>query len=130
MISIDTNVLVRVLVNDSGEKEQIKAARKVVSDAQGVFVSQIVQVETVWVLNRGYKVKKQTLIALLQHLSENIAYHLEKEDVFLQAVEMYCEGDADFSDYLILADAGSRGFSVVTFDKHFAKAKDTILVEN
>jgi predicted nucleic-acid-binding protein len=129
MISIDTNVLVRVLVNDAEETEQVNAARNAVSNAQEVFISQIVQVETIWVLSKGYKLKKQDLIALLKHLSENAAYHLEKEESFLQAITMYKDGRADFSDYLILADARERSLKVVTFDKRFARTKDTILVE-
>ena len=129
MISIDTNVLVRVLVNDAEETEQVNAARHAVSNAQEVFISQIVQVETIWVLSKGYKLKKQELIALLKHLSENATYHLEKEESFLQAIAMYKEGRADFSDYLILADARERSLKVVTFDKRFARTKDTILVE-
>jgi len=129
MISIDTNVLVRVLVDDAGEMEQVNAARRAVSNAQEVFISQIVQVETIWVLSRGYKLKKQDLIALQKHLSENAAYHLEKEESFLQAMAMYKDGRADFSDYLILADARERSLKVVTFDKHFARTKNTILVE-
>jgi predicted nucleic-acid-binding protein len=128
MISVDTNVLVRVLVNDPDEIAQVKIARQAVRNAQEVFISQIVQVETVWVLNRGYRLEKSDLIALLNHLFENIAYHLEKEEIFKYAVEMYTVGNADFSDYLILADAQRRSLEVVTFDKRLAKAKGAVLV--
>lgn len=130
MISIDTNVLVRVLVNDADEMEQVNAARQAVSNAQEVYISQIVQVETIWVLSMGYKLKKHDLVALLKHLSDNSAYHLEKEDNFMQAIKMFKKGGADFSDYLILADAIERSLKVVTFDKRFARAeRDTILVK-
>jgi len=130
MISIDTNVLIRVLVNDPEEIEQVNAARSVVSKARKVFISQIVQVETVWVLGRGYKLKKSDLIDLLRHLSENVAYCLEKEKNYLQAITMYKEGNADFSDYLILADARERSVDVVTFDKRFSQTEGTVLVES
>lgn len=129
MISIDTNVLVRVLVNDAEEAGQVIVARHAVSSAKEIFISQIVQLETIWVLSKGYKLKKHDLITLLLHLSENSAYHIEKEDNFLQAIKMYKDGAADFSDYLILAGARERALKVITFDKHLAKTVDTILVE-
>ncbi len=129
MISVDTNVLLRVLVDDPGETAQVKTARHVVRNAREVFVSQIVQVETVWVLNRGYRIEKSDLISLLNHLFENIAYHLEKKEIFKHAVDMYTTGRADFSDYLILADAQQRSLEVVTFDKHLAKAKGAVLAQ-
>jgi len=130
MISIDTNVLVRVLVNDIAEAEQMRAARRTVSVAGEVFISQIVQVETMWVLSSGYKLKKDVLLTLLQHLYENIAYHLEKEASFLLALKMYKNGNADFSDYLILADARKRGLEVATFDKRFARTEGVLLVKD
>jgi predicted nucleic-acid-binding protein len=130
VISVDTNVLVRVLVNDPEETVQTKTARQVVRNAQEVFVSQIVQVETVWVLNRGYRLEKSDLISLLNHLFENISYHLEKEEIFKHALEMYTTGSADFSDYLILADAQHRSLKVVTFDKRLAKAKGAVLAQD
>ncbi len=38
--------------------------------------------------------------------------------------------EADFSDYLILADARERSLKVVTFDKRFSGAEeDTILIK-
>ena len=47
MISIDTNVCVRILINDASEPEQSLLARALAKTAGSVFVSQIVQVETV-----------------------------------------------------------------------------------
>ncbi|MGH9338367.1 MAG: hypothetical protein ACRD1R_01950, partial [Acidobacteriota bacterium] len=37
VIALDTNVLVRVLVDDPGEPEQVKAARASVKDAGEIF---------------------------------------------------------------------------------------------
>jgi predicted nucleic-acid-binding protein len=47
MIGIDTNVLVRVLVDDAAQPDQVRIARDHVRRAGSVFVPQIVQVETV-----------------------------------------------------------------------------------
>ena len=42
MITIDTNVLVRVMVDDPQETAQISAARKYIAQAGKVFIPQIV----------------------------------------------------------------------------------------
>jgi predicted nucleic-acid-binding protein len=54
VIAVDTNVLVRVLVDDPGQKAQVAAARSQVKRAGQVWVAQIVQAETVWVLESAY----------------------------------------------------------------------------
>lgn len=54
MISLDTNVMVRILVDDPQCPEQNSKARQIVSEYETVYVTQIVQVETVWVLSRAY----------------------------------------------------------------------------
>ena len=46
MISLDTNVLVRVLVDDPQMPQQTEQARLRVSQLRQVYVTQIVQVET------------------------------------------------------------------------------------
>ena len=55
MIAIDTNVLVRVIVEDTGQSEQTNIARELVKIAQKGYITQIVQVECSWVLAKVYK---------------------------------------------------------------------------
>lgn len=62
MITIDTNVLVRVIVDDVGQSEQTKIARDLVENAQRLYIPQIVQVELVWVLTKTYKTDKTTFV--------------------------------------------------------------------
>lgn len=51
MIAIDTNVLVRILVEDPDAPEQCQQARNLVlSASEPVWIAQIVLVEAVWVL--------------------------------------------------------------------------------
>jgi len=52
MIAVDTNLLVRILADDPDQPVQVDAARALASQSQQVFVPLIVQVETVWVLDR------------------------------------------------------------------------------
>ena len=71
MISVDTNVLVRILVDDTAQPGQVRAARETAKKAGAVFVPQVVQVETVWVLETAYGLDRKTLIDILEHLACN-----------------------------------------------------------
>ncbi|WP_321416679.1 PIN domain-containing protein [uncultured Desulfobacter sp.] len=60
MISIDTNVLLRYLLED--DAEQFRKAVKLISGQEKVLVTDVVLVETIWTL-RGekYQLKKPEL---------------------------------------------------------------------
>lgn len=74
MIAIDTNVLARILADDPGQPAQVRAARALASGAKKVFVPMIVQVKTVWILESGYGLSKETVVRSLEHLEVNQAF--------------------------------------------------------
>ena len=117
MIALDTNILVRLLVDDPSNPDQVAAARRAVAQQSSVYVPQIVQVETVWVLRRAYGFSKSDILKALRHLSVNKGYELEAANLFQQALEIYRDGTMDFSDALILVNTKGRGLELLTFDK-------------
>lgn len=121
MIAVDTNVLVRVLVDDPAEQRQVSSARARIAKADQVWVPQIVQVETVWVLETAYRLGKPTVAHVLDHLLGNRAFVLQREETFRRALEAFKEGKADFADYVILAEAQSAGHELVTFDRRLRR---------
>lgn len=62
-IALDTNVLVRLLVNDPAERNQINTVKDLCDGVDFLYVSQIVQVETIWVLESAYSFDKQSVIS-------------------------------------------------------------------
>ena len=122
MISVDTNVLVRILIDDSGQPEQVRLAREQVKQAGIVFVTQVVQVETVWVLETSYKIDKKNILFILEHLAYNSCFKLEQEEYYIKALHLFHTGKADFSDYLILAASQGEDCDVLTFDKRFGRS--------
>lgn len=121
MQAVDTNVLVRILVTDDQEIEQVKLARQFAKKAKNLFVSQIVQVELVWVLEVAYKLDKPDIVRILTHLHENEAFHLQHEDAFSDALQLFQANNVDFSDCLILVESKKEDHVVVTFDKKFSR---------
>jgi predicted nucleic-acid-binding protein len=121
MISLDTNVLVRVLVDDPQIPQQTEQARLKVSQLRQVYITQIVQVETMWVLKRAYDFTKSELLLVLKHLLNNKAFILEEADLFHAAIILYQNANIDFSDALILAQSQIKNFTLLTFDNKLSK---------
>jgi len=119
MVALDTNVLVRYVIQD--DKQQSQQVNHVIEtltpDAQG-FISCVVLCELIWVLESAYQVNKTDCIAVLKRLCSIPVFDIERLHVVLRAVKYYEHGKADFSDYLIREIAEEEGYdTVLTFDK-------------
>ena len=123
MIAIDTNVLVRLIVDDPQALEQIKQARELVKKATHVFVPQIVQVELVWVLESAYEFNKAEVIQALRYLLENRRYQLQHSKAFALALERFTENNAGFADALITVESEQHHFTLWTFDRKLGQQK-------
>lgn len=128
MLAVDTNVLVRVLVDDPGAPKQCAAARQLARDSGAIYVSQIVQVETVWVLESAYRFDREAVTDALSELARNDAFVLQRHGVFTEALHEMSIGAADFSDCLILTEARAENAELATFDKKLGKLSGTKLV--
>lgn len=73
MIAIDTNVLVRLLVDDPNEIIQSRLARQLLIEQGSAWVSSIVLIETIWVLQSRYKLPKEEIISVIEKLTSHEA---------------------------------------------------------
>jgi len=121
MVSLDTNVLVRIFVDDPQMPQQTEQARLKVGQLRQVYITNVVQVETIWVLKRAYNFTKSDLLQVLEHLRDNRAFVLEEADTFLSAVALYRETNIDFADALIVCKSRLQHFTVLTFDNKLSK---------
>ncbi len=119
MHAIDTNILVRLISRD--DREQVKSAEDDISS--GAWVSQIVLVETIWVLQSVYGLNNEKIILTLEMLLKHQKLIFQNVDVIEQALLHYKDKlRLGFSDCLILATAQKAAYSPLsTFDKNFAK---------
>lgn len=130
IIALDTNVLVRVFVNDPDNPKQNELARELVNQYENIYISQIVQVELIWVLSRRMNFDKQDIIKVLEIIYHHNAIILEYPERFLKALELYKNHSADFSDYLIFSYANENNCPFWTFDKKLSKTQGVnILLE-
>ncbi len=121
MIAVDTNVLIRILVDDLDHAGQMQAARELASKSGQIFIPQIVQVESVWVLRAAYALGKEDIIGVLEHMLHNQALVLQSETCFQEALTTYKSGKADFSDCLIAAESQLQATTLFTFDKTLSR---------
>lgn len=129
MLAVDTNVLVRILIDDPRSAQQCAAARQVASAAGRVYVSQVVQIETVWVLESVYGFARAELAAALDRLLGNQSFVLQEADIFRAALDGFRAGPADFPDYVILMQARAQHVELATFDRKLGKLPGTHLVK-
>lgn len=116
MIAIDTNVLVRFLVDD--DKTQAGIAEALIR-ANEIFLSRTVLLETEWVLRSVYRIDASVLADLFEQLLDTENLVIEDAEEVARATEWYKIG-ADFSDALHLTVCGDA--KMHTFDRGFCKA--------
>ena len=111
MISIDTNVLVRLVTGD--DKEQAAKAKRLFA-REHIYITKTVMLETEWVLRYAYEFKAgdiaDAFIKLLgqQNVTVEDAHHIAQATSLLQ-------NGMDFSDALHLTC--SQNYIFATFDK-------------
>ncbi len=120
MIALDTNVLVRYLVEDD-PVQSAQAARLIegaIEREEELFVSQIVLCELVWVLSFAYDFSRAEIAPVLNQLRRGARLVAEGPDAVRRATESYSGGKGDFADYLIAETSIAHGCSsVATFDR-------------
>lgn len=120
MIGLDTNVVVRFLTQD----DAAQAARvndlfeRQLSAHSPGYITLIVLVEVVWVLEACYQQTRSDIESLIHDLLITKQLVIEASDWVYLALKRFASGRADFSDALIAVVAENQGCSsVVTFDK-------------
>ena len=124
MMALDTNVLVRFLVED--DPQQTKRAKsvfkKAVEEKQNLFISDVVLCELMWVLRSCYRISKMEMVQIVRRLALTKQIILAPSDECGKALDCFETGRGDFADYLILQKALLAGCtSVVTFDESLLK---------
>jgi predicted nucleic-acid-binding protein len=124
VIGLDTNVLVRYITQD--DPAQALAALRVMdsltADSPG-FLSLVVMVEIVWVLEVSYGLKKLELQQVLETLLRSKELVVERAEIAWQAFRKFGGGNSDFADCLIERSCHAAECEyTVTFDRKAAVA--------
>lgn len=124
MIGIDTNVLVRFLVDDDLAQNEVARAfmaERTMEDP--AYLSAIAVAETVWVLNRRLNYPMPDIVEMLRALlsaDSLIIENMEELDALINGED---EPKGDLADHIIVWSCARAGCSrVVTSDRRAAKS--------
>lgn len=126
MIGLDTNVLVRYIVQDDAQ-QGARAANLIEARCTAEEpgrVDAIVMCELVWVLEGGYRYSREVVAAVLRQLLGTAELSVEAPHLAWAAVRAYERDNADFADYLIGARNKEAGcLATFTFDKRASRSE-------
>lgn len=133
MIAVDTNVLLRRLLDD--DATQAEKARRLFETQESVLITDIVLAETIWTLTgKRYRAGKEELAAVVMGLLEERNVMFESREAIWSALHDYLDAlpvktasgvrTADLADALIVNKAkftaqerGERYGATYTFDQ-------------
>ena len=122
MRSVDTNILIRLVVRD--DSQQVRAAEAFV--AKGAWISHLVLAETVWVLDSVFALSRDQLGLAVDMLLNHRDLSLQDADVVIAAMAHFRNrSTVGFSDCLVLEIARKAGhLPLATFDRSLGKLDD------
>jgi predicted nucleic-acid-binding protein len=120
MIGLDTNVLIRYLVQDDPTQSARVTAivEKRLTPANPGFVSTVVIVEAVWVLERVYRLARDQVADAIERILQIDVLIVENEAEVFTAMAALRDGLGSFADAMIAALGAKAGCShTLTFDR-------------
>jgi predicted nucleic-acid-binding protein len=119
MRAVDTNVLVRLIERD--DADQVRAAEEFI--APGAWISHVVLVETMWVLDAVFDRSADQIATAIEMLLDHRELVIHDADTVTAALVRFRERPLlGFSDCLVVETARKAGHVPVgTFDRELAK---------
>jgi predicted nucleic-acid-binding protein len=123
MIGLDTNVVVRYIVQDDPlQSPQATRLIESLSAESPGFITMVSVIELVWVLQGCYRATRAELVEVLETLLRTRELVVERAEAVLRALRVFAHSNADFADCLIERCARDAGCDdVMTFDRDAAK---------
>lgn len=130
MIGLDTNVLVRYIMQDDA-KQSALATRLVESlsaEAPG-FVPLVSVVELAWVLFAAYELDRAQLVEAFEGLLRTKELVVDRAETVWKALRVFQGANADFADCLIERSSAAAGCErTMSFDRGAVKGCGMTLI--
>lgn len=130
MIGLDTNVLVRYIVQDDPRQSPKASAllESLTLESPG-FVALVSVVELYWVLSECYSLTRDQVAMAVEGLLQTREIVVDRAERVAHALRVFRSGGGDFADCLVALEGFAAGCDrVLTFDKRAAKAAGMTLV--
>jgi len=123
MSLVDTNIILRYLLNDIPEQSEI--ARSELKKDNVKILTQVVA-EVIYVLSKIYKINRKEISENLLKIFSLDGVIVENEEIVVFAVAEYGNSKLDFVDELLYANNKIRGTMVKTFDSSLQEKLDLL----
>ena len=124
MIGLDTNVLVRYLVQDDPAQSKLatKFIEKNCTDSEPGIIGHIVLCELSWVLESNYQQSRDQIANVIEQILQVSQLAIPNTELIWRALSDYRDSNADFSDLLLSRINQATGCEyTLKFDKKAAK---------
>ena len=122
-VVIDTNLLVRYLINDDQKKADAvdNLLDKAIKGEVRIIIQSVVIAEFVWVLESFYQLEADAILELVEAIVNTSGLDVTDKSTVISALRLYKNRNVDFIDAWIIEFAKERGIKTIyTFDKkHF-----------
>lgn len=132
MIALDTNALIRMLIED--DPNQAKIVRELITQVENnsgqILILSEVLIETVWVLESSYKCTREEISRFLETLAGTPLFATPEPSVLRSAISQYKRG-GDFADLVIVFQTKYlKANKLISFDKKLQKKFPDYVVES
>ena len=124
MIGIDTNILLRLWLNDDPAQNKridaLLAAHGGMPDS--LLLTDVVLAEAVWTLKSAFEQDKHAQLIAVRSLLEETAFAFEDREAVAAALSLFEAGSCGFADCLVVAKHARQGCEfTATFDQRMRK---------
>ena len=126
MKGIDTNVLVRYIVQDDKTQSLLATnfIEKSTAELSPIFINPIVLCELVWVLETAYKYAKEDIFNVLEKILRTRQFCIYQSEILWNCLSDYQHMNIDFADsYIAHLNSANECEYTVTFDKKAVRLK-------
>jgi predicted nucleic-acid-binding protein len=130
MIGLDTNVLVRYIMQDDSKQSPLatRLVESLTTESPG-FVPLVAIVELAWVLSSAYDLSRSQLVEAFEAVLRTQELVVERGDTVWKGLRLLQRSGGDFADCLIACSAEAAGCAkTLTFDRGAAKNGGMTLV--
>ena len=129
---IDTNVFLRYLTGDDKEKAQKALAllKRLEKNQEKATTNLLVIFETIFTLERFYKVDRKEVRNLLQPILELRGFKFREADTVIDALDIYTGKNIPFADAFNAAYMRANDLKeIYSYDEDFDRIEDIIRIE-
>lgn len=133
MKALDTNVLVRFLVNDDEVQSKVvyQFFKQAETEKKYFSVPLLVVLETIWVLDSVYEIQRREILDSINEILLMPILKFEDQTIIQRFIFLAHENKIDLSDVLIACAANLSGCEkILTFDKKASKFELFELLES